>query len=90
MKKNSGVVTKFILLSGIYIIGIAIALFISEKIAVLPFNNPWGVVGLLTQEEYNPANDIIKFISVIILPSIILAISFPFIVKKQKDGHRYK
>jgi hypothetical protein len=84
VKKNSGVIINLFLLSGIYITGIAIALFISEKIAVLPFNNPWGVVGLLTQEEYNPANDIIKFIAIITLPSIILAISFFPIVKKQK------
>ena len=84
MKKKSDVLINLILLFGIYVTGISIALFISAKIAVLPFSNPWGVVGLLTQANYNPANDIIKFITIITLPSIILIISFFTIVKNQK------
>ncbi len=84
MKKNRDILINLSLLFGIYIIGIAIALFISEKIAVLPFNNPYGVVGLLTQINYNPANDIIKFITIITLPSIILTILFFSIIRKKK------
>lgn len=85
MKKKSDITINPFWLFGIYITGIAIALFISEKIAVLPFNNPWGVVGILTQKEYNPANDIIKFITIITLPSIILVISFFLLLKSKKE-----
>jgi hypothetical protein len=69
---------------GIYITSFAIALLISEKIAVLPFSNPWHVTGILTQKEYNPANDIIKFITIITLPSLVLVASF-FLLKSKKE-----
>ena len=39
----------------------------------------------LTQIEYNPANDIIKFITIISLPSIILFISFNFLKRQIKS-----
>jgi hypothetical protein len=71
-------------LFGIYIISFAIALLISDKIAVLPFSNPWRVTGILTQKEYNPANNIIKFITIITLPSLVLATSF-FLLKSKKE-----
>ncbi len=76
MKKSS--IIKYLFLAVIFIAGITIALLVSDKIA-LPFHNPWGVVGLLTVEQYNPANDILKFLVIITLPSLILAAGFiPF------------
>lgn len=38
----------------------------------LPFVNPWGVTGPLTAIQYNPANNIIRFLLIIILPSLFL------------------
>ncbi len=86
MTKISDITINIFWLFGIYITGIAIALFISEEIAVLPFDNPWGVIGPLAKREYNPANEIIKFITIITLPSIILFIAFIFLKKQIKFG----
>ena len=78
MKKNS--IIKYLFLSVIFIAGIIIALFLSDKIS-LPFNNPWGVVGLLTVQQYNPANDILKFLIIITLPSLLLIAGFILLKK---------
>ena len=81
-KKSNITINPFWFL-GIFIISFAVALFISEKIAVLPFSNPWHVTGLLTQKAYNPANDIIKFITIIIFPSLVLVPSFLLLKDKK-------
>jgi hypothetical protein len=40
----------------------------------LPFHNPWNVVGPLTRDEFNPANNIVRFLVFITLPFALLAL----------------
>jgi len=40
----------------------------------LPFSNPWHVLGPLTVLKYNPANNVIRFLFIISLPSVVVLI----------------
>ena len=40
----------------------------------LPFSNPWGVIGPPTLHRYNPANDIVRFLLLVLLPSAVLVL----------------
>src|SRR5262245_35690753 len=42
----------------------------------LPFSNPDGIVGTLTQIRYNPANNLVRFLLITLLPTIALAAFF--------------
>jgi len=42
--------------------------FASFHFLKLPFSNPWEITGLLTVKEYNPSNDVIRFLYFILLP----------------------
>ncbi len=72
---------KYVFLAGIFITGIILSLFVSDRIA-LPFENPWNIVGQLALQKYNPTNDILKFITIVALPSILLFILFFFLKDK--------
>ncbi len=76
MKRNNEII-KYLFLAGIFIAGIILSLLVSDRIA-LPFENPWNIVGQLAQQKYNPGNDILKFITIVSLPSILLLASFFF------------
>ena len=75
MKQNSRSLKKYVLLCGIYFGGVLFGLLLWERI-ILPFRNPWNVTGPLTQIEYNPANDFIRFTVFIVLPAILLTAVF--------------
>lgn len=78
------VIKKFILLFAIFSIGIALGLFFWNKIE-LPFQNPWGVTGLLTKIRYNPGNDLIRFAVFILFPILILSVVYLLNIKKFRD-----
>ena len=40
----------------------------------LPFSNPWDVHGLLTEKQFNPANNIIRFLMFCSLPTLLAII----------------
>jgi len=61
---------KHLVLCVLFAIVFAIGLNLHTYL-VLPFSNQWGVVGPLTKIKYNPNNDIIRFLFLILLPSII-------------------
>lgn len=42
----------------------------------LPFSNPDGIVGTLTQIRYNPANNLVRFLLITLLPTIALSAFF--------------
>lgn len=69
MKKSKTI--KYVLFCSLFLIGIAIGLFIWNKIN-LPFKNPWRVMGPLTLIKYNPLNDTIRFIVLILFPVTLL------------------
>lgn len=71
---------KHILLSTLFIIGISLGLLIWNKIA-LPYHNPWGIVGKLTEIQYNPLNDSIRFVVFILFPVLILSVIYLLNIK---------
>ena len=59
-------------------ISIFISTLIWDKIT-LPFNNTTGVIGPLTEIDYNPDNDTIRYIFFISFPLIVfLVLNFTF------------
>ena len=77
-------IRKFILLFTIFSVGITLGLFFWNKIE-LPFQNPWGVTGLLTQIRYNPANDLIRFTVFLLFPVMILPVIYFLNIRKFRD-----
>ena len=61
----------------IFFISILAGLFTYRHLS-LPFSNPWGITGVLTQAEYNPNNDIIRYLYFIGLPLFAMALFFVF------------
>ena len=55
----------------IFVLAFALALYLHDMLT-LPFSNPWGIVGALPSLKYNPNNDILRFLFLISLPSVIL------------------
>lgn len=39
----------------------------------LPFSNPHGIVSRLSEIKYNPANNVLRFLIIVLLPSAVLA-----------------
>ena len=58
----------------IFIAGILAGLLLWPKIQI-PYENPWNVVGELTQKRFNPANNVLRFVVFIIAPSIFLVVT---------------
>ena len=63
------------------VISILIATLLWEKIS-LPLNNTTGAKGLLVSKDYNPTNDILRYILFITLP-LIVYLFLNQILKKQ-------
>jgi len=61
----------FIILFLAFFFGIIIGRFLWNKI-VLPFQNPWDVLGTLVVIKYNPLNDIVRFIIFLFCPVLLL------------------
>lgn len=67
-----------IILSGIFLCGILIGTLSWNWIA-LPFSNPWKITGPLTILEYNPSNNMVRFVVFILLPSVLLMLAYAFL-----------
>ena len=52
--------------------------WVSSPLIKLPFSNPWQVVGPLSILAYNPYNNILRFIFLISVPSLLLIIASGF------------
>jgi len=59
----------------LFLAGIAIGLSLWGRIE-LPFQNPWGVRGKLTEIRYNPSNDVIRFAVFLLSPVLVLFITY--------------
>lgn len=55
----------------IFALSFTFAVYLLDMLT-LPFSNPWGIVGALPSLQYNPNNDILRFLFLISLPSVIL------------------
>ncbi len=75
---------KYVFLAGIFITGIILSLFVSDRIA-LPFENPWNIVGQLALQKYNPHLEIYNYSSTTIY-TIIYFILFP---QRQNTYQKY-
>lgn len=62
---------QFFPLLAIFVLAFIVGLFTYDKIK-LPFANPWNIKGALTAIQYNPSNDIVRFVFLVALPSIAL------------------
>lgn len=62
---------RIYLLALIFIISIITSFIIAQHI-YLPFKNPWDIMGLLPAIKYNPFNNIIRFILLVVFPSFLL------------------
>jgi len=63
---------RYTVLTALFAAGIVAGLLLWEGIE-LPFQNPWGVKGRLTEIQYNPANDVLRFAVFVSLPVFLLA-----------------
>lgn len=69
MVSNNSFFSKSILFL-IFLIGIYSGVYLWDNI-FLPFHNPWNVVGHLTKLQFNPANNTLRFVIFILLPSAL-------------------
>lgn len=68
---NQNKKSRACLLVLVYIVGVVAALFLTTCIS-LPFSNPWSIKGPLTEKEYNPLNNVVKFVLLVAVPSMVL------------------
>ncbi|VAX28090.1 hypothetical protein MNBD_NITROSPIRAE02-1098 [hydrothermal vent metagenome] len=68
-------VIKYSVLFVLFFTGIAIGLLLWNRIE-LPFQNPWGVKGKLTEIQYNPSNDVVRFAVFLLSPVLLLSIAY--------------
>ena len=59
----------------IFVLSSAIGLCLYDKLT-LPFSNPWNLKGPLAALEYNPNNDIVRFLFLVALPSVVFIFCF--------------
>src|SRR3972149_2386437 len=79
MNRSSGRLARFSLTTALFTAGIIIGSLLWNRIS-LPFENPWGVTGLFTLIQYNPANNILRFIVFIISPFFLLSIFYLLLI----------
>ncbi|NOY38820.1 MAG: hypothetical protein GXO95_00850 [Nitrospirae bacterium] len=82
MKQKS--VIKYSVLFVLFFTGIAIGLLLWNRIE-LPFQNPWGVKGKLTEIQYNPTNDVVRFAVFLVSPVLLLSIAYLLGRRKLND-----
>lgn len=71
MVQARNIVFKSIFLFTVFLAGILAGLFLWNRIE-LPFENPWEIAGELTVLQYNPTNNLIRFMVFIALPPALL------------------
>jgi len=69
MKQNR--ISRILFLVLIFGVGFIAALYYARFISI-PFSNPWNITGLLAVMQYNPLNNIAKFLFLLLLPSMLL------------------
>jgi hypothetical protein len=72
-KSSSACRGPYLFLLGVFAIGILSGGVLWDHIQ-LPFSNPDGIVGHLTQTKFNPGNNILRFMVFIILPALLLGL----------------
>ncbi|MEC4686249.1 MAG: hypothetical protein VST71_11015 [Nitrospirota bacterium] len=77
-------VIKYSVLFVLFFAGIAIGLLLWNRIE-LPFQNPWGVKGKLTEIQYNPSNDVVRFAVFLLSPLLLLFIAYLLGRRKLND-----
>lgn len=65
-------------------LGIAIGFACWNKI-ILPYHNPWHVVGPVMVTEYNPSNNLVRFLFLLSMPVVLLLISYLACPGKLRD-----
>jgi hypothetical protein len=66
---------------GVFIFSFLLGFSLYEKLS-LPFSNPWNIAGPLALARYNPNSNILRFVFLIIFPSLILFFLRTFFKKK--------
>jgi hypothetical protein len=86
-KPNSGTsdwLARSAVITAVFAVGIAMGLMLWGRIT-LPFHNPWHVVGAVTLESYNPANNYLRFLALLSMPLVLLVIIYYAFPGKLKD-----
>jgi len=62
--------------------------FTTYSFIELPFSNPWNIKGPITSLQYNPANNVLRFLYFILLPGIALFLfrAIALLVKGKQRG----
>jgi hypothetical protein len=85
MTKSSFIRNKYLFLIAIFFSSVILGLLVWGKIS-LPYQNPWSVVGPLTEIKYNPVNNILRFLILVFLPSFVLLGIYVFFGEKFKNS----
>lgn len=75
---------KHVFLLTVFLAGILAGLFLWDRIE-LSFENPWGIVSELTALQYNPANNLLRFIVLMSLPAALLLAIYLFKSRRIND-----
>jgi hypothetical protein len=67
-----------------FVTGVLTALFLWSRIA-LPYRNPYGIISPASIARFNPANNIVRFLILVTLPSILLFISHRLTLEGLRD-----
>lgn len=66
---------QLILTAAVFLAAFILGRFLAGRVA-LPFSNPEGIVGTLTVIQYNPLNNIVRFLLITLFPTAALAALF--------------
>lgn len=66
---------RFAIIAAVFVAGILGGTFLWDRI-VIPFENPWGVMGPLTLISYNPANNVVRFLVFVFCPLLLLGAAY--------------
>ncbi|MBW7956727.1 MAG: hypothetical protein H3C68_02430 [Deltaproteobacteria bacterium] len=83
MSPNRGTAARLAIIAALFLLGITIGTVLWDEI-VLPFSNPWKVVGPMTLLGYNPGNNILRFVVFVISPALVLTLAF--LISKRLRG----
>jgi len=73
LDQRSQRLSSYLLIFSTFFVSILFALLTYDYIK-LPYSNPWSISGPLTKIKYNPNNDIIRYLYIILMPVIGLLI----------------
>ena len=76
---------EFVVLSVLFGCAVVAAFYLRNLLS-LPYSNPWGVLGPMALMKQNPDNNIIRFLFIIGLPSLLLLVFSRFSPLKRRLG----